>query len=303
MRSIRLFLLIPALLGLAVQAQGSWSPEALSLLDPGGMSAALGGAMVSRAGFLESAHYNPAGLAGLERFKTSFCFDIRRDDFIKLNISAAKPFLDRRLFLQYNVLMFKSTSYHSNNTWIRDDLPLGLDPDFRMIQSLTVTGLPLKWLAIGGSFKFFLINGDWGDKFFVFDLGLHAAVPGTRLTLGLALQNIHPELNPEHGSPPVPFVFRGGASYRVLNLFDHKVTTSVDVVKADGHVTELALGTEYLLMENYLARIGWHTHDTLPRFGIGYRNSTIDVSLECDITFQKNDQNGTVLTFGFTVGF
>lgn len=303
MRITRFLVIMAFLTGLTGELRAAWSPEALSLIDPGGASTALGGSMVARAGSMESAHYNPAALVGLERFKTTFSFDIRRDDLIKLNLGAAKPFLDRRLFLQFNFLMLTSTRDNFIETFLRSDLSLGWNPDFRMVESLTIAGLPLKWLAIGCSPKFFLIKGDWGDKFFVFDLGVHAAIPTTRLTLGLAMQNISIKLNPEHGSPPIPFVFRGGASYRVLNLFDHKVTTSVDVVKADGHVTELALGAEYLLMENYLARLGWHTHDTLPRFGIGYRNSTIDVSLECDITFQKNDQNGTVLTFGFTVGF
>ena len=302
MNGKRFFLLIVAML-LAAGLTAAESPGALSFLDPGARSAALGGSMVARAGTLESVHYNPAGLAHLDRFKTAFHFDIRRDDLIKPDIAVALPLSGGALFLGYNQLMLTSTAKMTNVSYLREGLSLGVEPEYRALHTLTLAGLPLAWLAVGGSLKLFHITGDAGLFEMALDLGLHAVVGKTGLTLGLAMQNIFPQINPHHSPDPLPYIFRAGAAYRVLNLFDHKVTASFDCIDAEGQPLEVGVGAEYVFQDNFLFRLGYHTYDSLPRIGAGYRNRTVDISLEFDIAFQKNEYTGSVFTFGITLGF
>lgn len=280
-----------------------YSPGALSFADPGARSAALGGSMAARAGSMESSHFNPAALAHIDRFQASFNFDIRKDDLVKPNISVALPLAGRRLFLGYNQLILTSTGDRTDMSYLRKDIPLGIEPDFRNLQTLTLAALPLKWLSIGGSFKVFLATGDGEQLDMAFDLGIYARIGRTGLTAGMAMQNIFLQLNPHHAPDPLPYIFRGAVAYRILNLFDHKVVASIDFINPEDRDPEIGIGAEYLFHDIFLFRTGFHTYDSLPRFGVGYRNRTVDVSLEIDFSWQKNESTGSVFTFGVTVGF
>ena len=275
----------------------------LTLLDPSARSIALGGAMCAVNGSPESVHYNPAGLVGLDRLKTGATFDIRTDDLAKPVLTVALPLIRKRLFFSYTAFMLTSIEDHWDDRYVREDISFGWDPDFAGMHTLALSGSPFDGFSIGAAFKFIMFTGDFSDELFCLDLGFHVSIPGTTIRLGMAMQNIYLQINPEHGPDSLPYIFRFGAAWGVLNDFDHTVTVSADYIKAEEHNWEYGIGAEYTLMDKYLVRIGFHKYDSLPRFGIGYRNKTVDISLEIDITYQKNSQTDGVYSFTFLLGF
>lgn len=87
------------------------------------------------------------------------------------------------------------------------------------------------------------------------DVGLHVDILDKNMTIGLAVQNLGPDIR----SDSLPLYIRGGLAYRDSFGFkkEHEILGSLELDQPLDNKMTLRLGVEYLYLKTFAARLGY----------------------------------------------
>ncbi|MBI5883332.1 MAG: PorV/PorQ family protein [Elusimicrobia bacterium] len=205
-------------------AQGE-TPVDFLLMDAGARPAALGGAYVSLAGDANALHYNPAGLAFLEKHEAAFMHAEHSlgssQEYAALAFKGPMGPLGAGsgAGLMINTIGFGSVQ----RTTLSNIRGAGLDT-FGARDWVLAAGyarkLPWEWVSAGLAAKWIReeLDGVGADSGAV-DVGLMAELQkplSAPVSVGVALQNMGADLKYQSSNEPLPLNLRFGASWMVM---------------------------------------------------------------------------------------
>lgn len=284
------------------EAAASTAP--VLLLAPDARSSALGNSGAAQLADSRMIFFNPASAAGIYRTELYASADIRGDELLHTSFGAAFVLLSDKLWLHTSTVLLIPTT-GDRVAALRDDISYGPDQHTQFQSGIGVSWAPSTWLATGLKFKY--LHDDRtdnnGSDGFLFDLGAVFHHKGLPFRTGLALQNIYLHKHEKYIEDPFPFVWRFASVWTAIKSFQHTLEMSGAVIKAEGHVTELGFGVEFLIREKFIIRSGWHTHDKLPRLGIGFQDISVAATLKVDISYQYTDYSQSIFKISVNAGF
>ncbi len=224
-------------------------------LDTNARAVAMGGAYTALAADAGALHYNPAGLAKTVAPKAAFMHNQYFQDITQEYLGYASP---KGWGADFNYLSFGDTreTTLSNPTGAGlgevglQDMAFGFGFGRNVGEGLFAgAGLKIVRESIAGiSAGGFMLDG-----------GLLWDVPGAEgLNLGLAVQNLGPDIKYHGGNEPLPLGVRAGAGYK-LTLRGVKTILALDLQQNRGEDFGVRLGCELLLGGTVPLRLGYNT--------------------------------------------
>jgi len=257
-------------------------------ISPTARSIALGEAGVTFSATSEGLFYNIASITSILRTDIRVSMDIRSDNKFTPALSAAIPLVRDKIYLGYSMLASVDSSTNG---------------DFSAQYIIALAFGPFDGFSVGIAEKMIHTTGSNGSFQITLDMGFMYQFKKTPLRLGLSMQNIFLSLDSYRDKTDYPYVVRFGGTYSVIKKFNQQLDISMNMIKAEERDYQLALGVEFTLEDNYVFRLGYLTAESLPRVGLGYKNISVDVSLNIDLSFQYTSQSGAILKISIGVEF
>lgn len=251
-------------------------------LDSGARPAAMGGAYTALAADSNALHYNPAGLALVNRNEATYLHNQYFAGITQNVISAA---FRQRVGLSFNYL----NSGNVARTTLSN--PDGTGLDYAGLKDLAVSagyGHPLgdSW-ALGASGKYIreTIAGISASGF-VMDVGALWTVPWVEgLSLGSAFQNVNISRTVKFQGKreELPINFRWGAGYR-FDAFGHQNALAFDFSKERNESVLIYAGAETIIAKLLAVRLGFNNRNTVGTgitggVGANYKNASLDFAI------------------------
>ena len=158
-----------------------------------------------------------------------------------------------------------------------------------------------KGFSIGIGIKYFQDKlSEFSTSGFGFDFGLLWKTALKGLSVGLAAQNMGGQVTYDIEKQDIPMVYRGGISYKLQPV---ELLFSLDAIKSLDRDLDIALGSEYVIADQFVLRIGnvFNKNSLFtPSFGAGF---IIKDQYELNYTFANYSDIGSVHRAGFTFRF
>ncbi len=262
---ICLCLCLAGLLAQTLQADPVGSGGQLGALlnwGAGARSLGMGRAFVSVADDASATYWNPAGMTQISLQQATFLHAALWADTTYDFFSYVYPTTDLGTY-GLSLLRLSSGGFEQTDV---NNVVTGSFSDTYTVYSFSYGAKVVEGFSVGANVKCYeqqlaqYINGDY-----ILDAAGFLAEPVPSLRLGLMIQNI---LGVEWGdvsSDVLPFVFRGGASYKFLQ---GKFLTSVDLEKDSAPDMHWFCGGEYWAINQLALRMGFNYEEFLVGFGV-----------------------------------
>lgn len=258
MKTLRALLALWLVLAFAlpVRARAAGGAESLDflLMDTHARAVGLGGAYTALAADANALHYNPAGLGGLKQSEATFMHNkyVQGLSQEHLAFASAQGWSVNVDYLSFGSIE-RTTFADKSGTGAKfgiNDLSVGAGYGRTLFDNFSV----------GGGVKILREQVDnVTASGFALDGGVLYGVPQVKgLSLGLALQNIGPEMKFQKTKEKLPLNARAGAAYAFPAL-GAMHTVALDVSKARTDKMRLGFGAESILGKAIAVRVGYTT--------------------------------------------
>lgn len=220
-------------------------------ISVGARAASMGESYVAAADDVYAGYWNPAGLIYVGTSQIGFMHNEWFEDIRHEFLGYVQPIGDfgtisgSIAYISMGELEKTDETGNSNGTFHPYNILLSLSFGKRLNGSI----------ALGFTSKFLQENIDVESaQAFAFDIGGLYFLPGTKLVLGVNIQNLGTEMKFVEESFPLPRNIKVGAAYKML---DNALTIVTDVNKPRDGNLNLGLGIEYKIMGIVNLRTGY----------------------------------------------
>jgi hypothetical protein len=268
--------LFPANILRAAERSGA-EPFDFLFMDGGARAAAMGGAYSAVSGEPDSLLYNPAGLVGTERHRTTFMHNSYLAGITQEYAAYADPG-------GWGINFNRLDSGDVKRTTVSNPAGTGLgDAELTdLLVSAGYAGPVTAALTLGGGVKLIREDADGTTgSGWAADIGTlykFRGLPG--LVAAFALQNMGPSVKFQDKTEHLPFNMRAGAAYKT-DLWGKKSLFSADLMKERSENIFLKAGTEITVYPGVTLRLGYNGRNDAGSgitLGAGYTRKDLELS-------------------------
>ncbi|MDZ7337448.1 MAG: PorV/PorQ family protein [candidate division KSB1 bacterium] len=271
----------------------------------GGRETAMGDAGLATVRGVNAIHWNPAGIAYVEKAEAGFT---HRTWLLDIRLSAAAAAVSWR-----HVGVFGISVVHMGIPEFEETTVLAQDGTGRMVHAGDLAvGLALarrftNKLSLGGQVRYVREELD-RDSFsnVLLDFGAIYETGFRHLRLSVAAQHFGPDIKFLRDKFRMPLLFRIGLADDLFHTRANQLTVAVDLLHPTDNRERVNVGLEYGFMETLFVRGGYRGNSDLGAwsFGAGVRHELFGVAGSLDYSYADYGPiMGGVNTFSFTFGF
>ena len=226
------------------------STAAFLKLGSGARATGLGGAYTAVAGDINSISYNPAGLAGLKRSEAGFTRAELVESVSYNSLGYSRPAAGGNIALAVNYLGQSSIEGRGANREVTGSFQAS-DTAVNLAYARPLTARA----GLGLNFKYITSRiADESAAGWAVDAGWQYRTPVKGLGLGLAVQNLGPEMKFLDEGSSLPLTARAGAGYALPG----NILLSLDVSReVNERKTIVSFGSEYAAFGSLFMRAGY----------------------------------------------
>jgi hypothetical protein len=239
-------------------------------IGTGAREVGMGEAMTAVTDDVGAIHWNPAGLAKVDRLQVG----VHHNEWLvgSTHSSVALALPVRRIVVGVSLLSFGIESFEETTV---------TEPDGtgRMVKAgdvmagLTISRRFTERLVIGGQIKYVHETLDtYSHGNVLMDIGTQYDTGFRNLRLGFSLQHFGPDMKVAEQTFRTPLLFRLGAADEVIDIDNVKLTASAELVHPTDNVEWVNTGLELTLVNSFVVRGGY-------RFKADQMNATVGFGL------------------------
>ncbi|MFH1073552.1 MAG: PorV/PorQ family protein [Candidatus Firestonebacteria bacterium] len=280
----------------AAETTGSLGSFSFLSAGAGARALAMGGAFTALSDDASALYWNPAGLAGLDVYKTHFTGMFSNMDFGRIyGFAGVYEKMDNGAGAAGLSLHYFGVSGIEG----RDDSGASTgDIDYHEgVLSVTYANTLFKGMKAGISLKYYYASSlDITGKGFGGDLGIICKPFGQYFSAGLAVKDINAGVAWFGGRTDyVQTIFVFGVAQIIIY---ERFSVSADIESNTAPAFKYRMGSEFRVNEMLAFRIGLNYGDLTSGFGVFYQNYKIDYAFLMD-----NDGFADLHRFSFSAGF